>query len=497
MTLGNASGDPVNTGATSLFTTGNFPGASSTQLSDAANLYAILTGRVSSIATSQVLNETTKTYGPNYTVDRDRMREFSLFAQDTWKVNPNLTLTLGVRWDKQNPFENLDGLYTSVGLAGLYGVSGVGNLFQTRRADWNFPGFYSPTTGRRQLSKPLRKLQPEYRSGLSESAHKDGPLSWLTGKGDAVLRGGFSIATIREGMGFLAGVLTPNQGRSLSTSVDPINFPANFGPIGSVSFGGPYPTRAPTAIDPNFPNPLFPLAVQSGQSVEDYNPNIKPEYVQSWTFGFQRQLDNNTGIDIRYVGTHGVGLWRAINLNEVNTVENGFGQQFQAAQNNLAIANGFTNIAALQNAVFTNPAFKLNTNYGNSGLPGQVAIPIIQTAIGSTTDTTTATQLVQGQAGMTANGIATNATRMATPDQGRPGSRQLLPGESTWRRQRDRDDEREHEHLQCVAGGSTSPAVAWSADSGKLHLRQVADQRYELHAARYRGRERTLAIRFS
>jgi hypothetical protein len=413
VTLGNASGDPDNTGSTSLFTTGNFPGASTTQLSDAANLYAILTGRVSSIATSQVLNETTKTYGPNYTVDRDRMREFSLYAQDTWKVNSNLTLTFGLRWDKQNPFQNLDGLYTSVGLAGIYGVSGVGHLFQ--------PGVL---TGAASVFTPVQPGGDSYQSrsgnfnpsvGLAyRIAHKDGPLSWITGKGDAVLRGGFSIATIREGMGFLAGVLTPNQGRSLSTSVDPVNFPANFGPIGSVSFGGPYPTRAPTTIDPNFPNPSFPLAVQSGQNVEDYNPNIKPEYVQSWTIGFQRQLDNNTGIDIRYVGTHGVGLWRAINLNEVNTVENGFGQQFQAAQNNLAIANGFTNIAALQNAVFTNPAFKLNTNYGNTGLPGQVAIPIIQTAIGSTTDTTTANQLVQGQTGATANAIATNATRMAS-----------------------------------------------------------------------------------
>ena len=92
-------------------------------------------------------------------------------------------------------------------------------------------------------------------------------------------------------MGVLAGILTGNQGRSLSTSVDPNNFPANFGPAGSVLFGGPYPTRAPTSIDPNFPNPLFPLPVQSGQSVEDYNPNIKPEYVESWNFGFQREID--------------------------------------------------------------------------------------------------------------------------------------------------------------------------------------------------------------
>lgn len=412
VTLGNASGDPVNTGSTSLFTTSNFPGASTTQLSDAGNLYAILTGRVSSITTSQVLNETTKTYGPNYTVDRDRQREFSLYVQDAWKVDPNLTLSLGVRWDKQNPFQNLDGLYTAPGFAGLYGISGVGHLFQPGVLNGSVPAFNPVKPGGDSYQSRFGNFNPNV--GIAyRLPHGSGPLSWLTGKGDAVIRGGFSIATIREGMGFLDGVLTPNQGRSLSTSVDPINFPSNFGPIGSVSFGGPYPTRAPTSIDANFPNTSFPLAIQNGQNVEDYNPNIKPEYVESWTFGFQRELDRNTGIDVRYVGTHGVGLWRAINLNEVNVVENGFAQQFAAAQNNLAIANGVASIGALQNAAFTNPAFKLNTNYGNGGLAGQVAIPIIQTAIGSSTDTTTANQLLQGQTGATANAIATNASRMA------------------------------------------------------------------------------------
>ncbi len=412
VSLATVAGDPVSTGSTNLFTTGNFPGASSAQLSDATNLYDILTGRVASITTSQVLNESTKTYGPNFTVDRDRIREFSLYVQDSWKVNSNLTVNLGVRWDKQNPFVNQDGLYTSVGLAGLYGVSGVGHLFQPGTLDGSAPVFTPVAPGGDSYQNRFGNFNPTV--GIAYRVPRaSGALSWLTGKGDAVIRGGFSIATIREGMGLLAGVLNGNQGRSLSTSVDPVNFPSNFGPIGSVPFGGPYPVRAPTNIDPNFPNPLFPLPVQSGQTVSDYNPNIKPEYVESWSFGFQRELDHDTVIDLRYVGNHGVGLWRSVNLNEVNIVENGFEQQFAAAQNNLAIANGFANIAALQNAAFTNPAYKLVTNYGNTGLAGQVAIPIIQTAIGSTTDTTTATYLLQGQAGASANAIATNATRMA------------------------------------------------------------------------------------
>jgi hypothetical protein len=213
-----------------------------------------------------------------------------------------------------------------------------------------------------------------------------------------VIRAGFSISTIREGMGFLQGVVSGNQGRSLSTSVDPVNFPANFGAVGSVNFSDPaLPTRAPVTIDPSYPNPAFPLAVQSGQTVSDYNPNIKPEYVSSWNLGFQRELDRNTVIEFRYVGNHGTDLWRSVNLNEVNVVENGFLSQFNSAANNLAIARAIT---------------PTSNNFSNQGLPGQVAVPIITIGTGLTNDQTTATRLAQGQAGAEANVIATSATFM-------------------------------------------------------------------------------------
>ncbi len=97
--LAQATGDPDNTGATSLFTTTTLPGASATQLSDAANLYALIAGRVSQVTSSAVLNEITKTYGPNYSVDRDHMREFASYVQDTWRVyfeiDPDRRRTLG------------------------------------------------------------------------------------------------------------------------------------------------------------------------------------------------------------------------------------------------------------------------------------------------------------------------------------------------------------------------------------------------------------------
>src|SRR5204862_5646101 len=114
------------------------------------------------------------------------------------------------------------------------------------------------------------------------------------------------------------------------------------------------------------------------------------------------EIAKDTVLDVRYVGNRGNSLWRQININEVNIYENGFLAEFQAAANNLAIARA----AQAPGATPTN-------NFGNQGLVGQKALPILTAAGVPTTDVTTATQLVQGQAGAAANAIAFNATRMA------------------------------------------------------------------------------------
>jgi hypothetical protein len=410
VTLGQATGDPDNTGATSLFTTNTLPGASATNLSDAANLYAIIAGRVSAVTSSAVLGETTRTYGQNFAVDRNHLRDQAAYVQDTWHANANLTLTAGVRWDRQGAIDNLDNLYTRPGYAGLFGVSGIGNLFKPGVLGGSSPVLSLIPAGTGGFSPGVGHFSPSL--GVAYRIAKGGFLHWLTGD-DAVLRAGFSVATLRQGMAALEGVWSGNAGRSLSTSTSPGATPSVF-TAGNVLFSNPtLPTLAPTSIDASFPNPSFPLAVQSGQNIEDWNPSIKPEYVESWTAGFQRQLSKNTVVDVRYVADHGVGLWSGVNLNEVNTVESQFATQFQAAQNNLAISNGLS-LPQLLATQQSGTGFKLaNNNYNNQGLPGQVAVPIITTAIGSNTDQTTATQLAQGQAGATANAIATNATRMA------------------------------------------------------------------------------------
>jgi len=48
-----------------------------------------------------------------------------------------------------------------------------------------------------------------------------------------------------------------------------------------------------------------------------------------------RALSPDTVLEVRYVGNHGTRLWRNINLNETNVIENGFAGEFRTAMGNL------------------------------------------------------------------------------------------------------------------------------------------------------------------
>jgi hypothetical protein len=397
--FGTATGDPIITGATNIFTAANFPGASTTDMqTNAPALYALLTGRVSSITRSVVADETTKQYGAFQPVVRNRQREFGIYYQDSFRVHPRLTVNYGVRWDRQNPPVNLNNVYTRPEYAGVWGVSGIGNLFKPGTLTGQVPTYNATAQDERGYEIRNKQFSPSI--GLAwQIPSGDSPLRWILGK-NAVLRAGYAINTIREDAGTLA-VWGTNQGRTLSTSVDPTNTPANFGAPGSVLFRGNLPSRP-------FPaTPSYPVPIVAGNSVADFSPNLRTGYVQSWNLGLQREITRDTVVEFRYVGNHGTDLWRQVNINEVNIFESGFLSEFQQAQQNLALARG----CATPDPVCMGLNRAKSSNY--FGLAGQTALPMIVTAIGSNTDATTASQIEQGQAGALANAIATNASRMA------------------------------------------------------------------------------------
>jgi hypothetical protein len=65
----------------------------------------MLTGRVVDIAGTGRLSADTNQYVYNGKLNqKSRMNEVGLFAQDSWRIRPNITLSYGARWEVQLPF---------------------------------------------------------------------------------------------------------------------------------------------------------------------------------------------------------------------------------------------------------------------------------------------------------------------------------------------------------------------------------------------------------
>ena len=406
--LGIASGDPINNGSTNIFTATNFPGSTSTQRGQAASLYAILTGRISSISRSASLDEKSRGYDFIPFTERNHQNELGIYGQDSFKFKPNLTLNYGLRWEIDPSPVNDNNIYTRTGIDGIFGVSGNGNLFKPNVITNTPTAFRLLKDGEQGFETKYKQFAPSFGFAYSPN-FKSGILNKLFGDGDkTVLRGGYSIAYTREGFNAYTSMFGSNDGGSVTLSVSPSISPSIFQNGGVYFRDKVYPALTPPADTSRFP--LVPGALSSVSS-NDFDPNLRPGYTQSWTFGLQRELDKNTAVEIRYVGNHGTHLWRQMNYNEVNIFENGFLDVFRAAQNNLNIfiqANPRCGQAALPGQPTPPPC-----NFGNSGLTGQVNVPLITTAYGNAIDTTVATLLQQGQAGGLAAAINGNATRMS------------------------------------------------------------------------------------
>lgn len=413
LVFGLATGDPINTGSTSIFTnTGanpTFPGASTTQLGDARSLYAYITGRVSSIARSASLTSEGK-YAFDSFNEYNHQNEWAFYVQDSWKVRPSLTINAGLRWEFEPSPVNDNGVYTRTGFDGIYGVSGAGNIFNPSVRSGQPTQFRLLADGEKGFETRMKDFAPSFGFAYSPN-FKSGWLHALAGDaGRTVIRGGYSIAYTREGFNAYTAMFGSNEGGTVTLSVSPSVTPSIFS-AGAVSFNGGagrtctsgaannnncvsgFPFLAPPADTSKYP---FTPAAGSAGGANDFDAHLKAGYTQSYTIGLQREIGKNTAFEIRFVRTRGTHLWRQYDLNEVNIFENGFLTQFNAAANNLAISR----------------AAGKGDNYGNQGLPGQVNVPLITTSIGSATDSTTITRLVQGQAGAVANSIAFTLSRM-------------------------------------------------------------------------------------
>jgi hypothetical protein len=278
-----------------------------------------------------------------------RMREFDLYAADSWRVNPNVTVSAGLRYVLALPFYPTNNSYTTVSEADLYGVSGVGNLFKpgtltgTKPSFVQYPqGTYAYNTDRNNLapSAGIAWQLPEQSSGL-------GRLILGSQEGDSVIRAGAAMAFQRPGMSDFTGTFGANQGIQVTLQRDSTNATL---PI--LLRNQPALPGAPAAA-----YPIFPTAITN--SINVFDSNLQMPYTQSYTVGWQRKLGRDTAFELRYVGSRHRLDWNSLNLNEPNITTNGFVSEFRKAQANLQ-----ANIAAGR-----------GTTFAYTGAPGTSPLP--------------------------------------------------------------------------------------------------------------------------
>jgi hypothetical protein len=316
--------DPAN----AMFNDTNFPKAAAADLDRARAIYAVLTGHITSINANARLDENGNYVYLGELTQKFRQREAGLFAQDSWRAKPNLTLTAGLRYEVQFPFVATNGVFSQVSFEDLFGVSGQGNLFSpgpSRRPPSQYTAFAS---GSKTNKTDANNFAPSL--GVAWSPNfKNGLLKRFFGEsGQTVLRGGYSIAYNREGLNVFSSILGGNPGATITTNR---NLALNN--LGSL----PVLLRETSRLGPpTFQNtPTYPNPGQITDSVNAFNPNLVLGYVQSFTFGLQREINKDTVVEVRYVGNRAVKQWQQYNLNEINLRENGFLNEFKLAQANL------------------------------------------------------------------------------------------------------------------------------------------------------------------
>lgn len=238
--------------------------------------------------------------------------EYDKFAyfQDDWRIRPNLTLNLGVRYEHTGQPINL-----------------LNDITVARESN-NSTAFWRqnlPIEARTNNRIPVDTNNWAPRLGFVYSPrHDSGWLGWLTGKDKTTVRGGYGIAYDATFYNLMLNISTASPTVFLTSAILPV---PNANPTGDTVRAAAQSSGLIrfNTFDPRFNNRTT------------INPNMRSPYAQQWSFGFQRELPGNNVVEARYVGTHGVGLFQTINANPlIGGLLNGFSRPFHDPVSNTA-----------------------------------------------------------------------------------------------------------------------------------------------------------------
>ena len=213
---------------------------------------------------------------------------FAPYFQDDWRVNSQLTVNLGLRWDYRNvPYEtrnrmawrNLD-----------YAPGGLLVADESLRDGGIVDGAYYQLAGRRSPENPDRFKVFAPRMGFA----------WRPIGEETVFRGGYGV------------FFDSAEGREIDGAADVYPYVSRGNYIQSIGQVAPLQTTDtlfPSFAAPGVATPAANTFLAVSQSPEPRNP-----YMQQWSIGVQRELFAGSTVEVNYIGTHGSNLLMRRNI---------------------------------------------------------------------------------------------------------------------------------------------------------------------------------------
>ncbi len=244
----------------------------------------------------------------NYFESHLRQTLQSAYAQDDWKPLPNLTLSLGLRWEYGSPYSeqnnyvsNFDPTTQTVLTTSPGAVAGNG---------------LKPVTAGGIYGKTL--IDPDYNDFAPRVGFAFAPTPNIS------IRGGFGTSYVhytRAGSGDILAINAPQAQFAAVSQITPTAtnhcaspLPAQIIPIGSTR------ESCYVTVDQGFPSALATTFNPATDNITWVPRNTRDSYVESYYLAVQRQLFKNTLLDVAYVGSHGLKLQQIINGNQRNIV---------------------------------------------------------------------------------------------------------------------------------------------------------------------------------
>ncbi len=235
---------------------------------------------------------------------------YEMYGQDTWKLNPNLTLTLGLRYSLFSPPWETNGLQVGPNVD-------LGNWFAARQAgmyrgipsssqpliSYNWAG---PANGKAgYYGWDTKNFGPRVAFAWSPDS-QDGLLGKIFGgPGHSSIRGGFGIVYDRVGEN-LVDTFDQNGSFGLATQLNNPSAVENskIAPRLTSMNAIPKADYAGNAILEPAPPGGFPqqYPVGLGAITWGLDPNLKTPYSYTVDFAVSRELKSNFTLDVAYVG---------------------------------------------------------------------------------------------------------------------------------------------------------------------------------------------------